>query len=74
MIDDEIYYYPLVQSPFGKVPLVGATMTDEREKELAEKYPILREHDCQNILKKEFTPVLFMPVSQRKKRQGRYSY
>ena len=40
MIDDEIYYYPLVQSPFGKVPLVGATMTDEREKELAEKYPM----------------------------------
>lgn len=32
MIDDEIYYYPLVQSPFGKVPLIGATMTTNGKK------------------------------------------
>ena len=33
-------YFPLVQTPFGKVPLVGATMTDEREREIAERYPV----------------------------------
>lgn len=32
-------YYPLVLTPFGKVPLIAATMTNEREKELAAKYP-----------------------------------
>lgn len=32
-------FCPLVKTPFGRVPLIGCTMTNEREKELARKYP-----------------------------------
>ncbi len=32
-------FFPLVMSPLGKVPLIGATMTDEREREIAKRYP-----------------------------------
>lgn len=32
-------YFPLISTPFGKVPLIAATMTDEREREIARKYP-----------------------------------
>lgn len=32
-------YYPLVWSPFGKIPLMGATMTDEKEREIAKRHP-----------------------------------
>lgn len=39
---DDIFY-PLVLTPFGKVPLIAATMTDEREREIAKKYPVKRE-------------------------------
>lgn len=38
-IEDDVYY-PLVRSPFGNIPLVGATMTDEKERELAKRYPV----------------------------------
>ena len=41
-------YYPLVLTPFGKVPLIAATMTDERERELAKKYPVKRESEAVN--------------------------
>lgn len=44
---DDIYY-PLVFTPFGKVPLVAATMTDEREREIAKKYPVKRESEAIN--------------------------
>lgn len=37
-IADEVYY-PAVWSPFGNIPLVGATMTDEKEREIAKRYP-----------------------------------
>lgn len=43
-------YYPLILTPFGKVPLIAATMTDEREREIAKKYPVKAEseasHEC----------------------------
>lgn len=41
-------YYPLVLTPFGKVPLIAATMTDEREREIARKYPVKRESEASN--------------------------
>lgn len=34
------FYYPLISTPFGRIPLLGATMTDEREREIARKYPV----------------------------------
>ena len=37
---DDCVYYPLIWSPFGKIPLVGATMTDEKERELAKRHPV----------------------------------
>lgn len=45
-MNDNDVYFPLVQTPFGKVPLVGATMTDEREREIAERYPIHAESEA----------------------------
>lgn len=39
---DDIFY-PLVLTPFGKLPLIAATMTDEREREIAKKYPAIKE-------------------------------
>ena len=69
-------YYPLVQTPVGKVPLIGATMTDQREREIAEKYPVLRERDCQAALRRASrrrpprVPVCPMPEL----RHGRYAY
>lgn len=39
---DDIFF-PLVFTPFGKVPLIAATMTDEREREIAKKYPAIKE-------------------------------
>lgn len=33
-------FYPLVMTPMGKVPLIGSTMTDEREREIADKYGV----------------------------------
>lgn len=44
---DDIYY-PLVFTPLGKVPLIAATMTDEREREIAKKYPVKRESEAIN--------------------------
>lgn len=38
--------YPLILTPFGKVPLVGGTMTDEREREIAKKYPVKGESEA----------------------------
>lgn len=35
---DDCVYYPLVSTPFGRIPVIGATMTDEREREIARKY------------------------------------
>lgn len=39
MSNDDVYY-PLIQTPVGKVPLTGATMTVERERELNTKYGV----------------------------------
>lgn len=36
---EDTIYFPLISTPFGKVPLIAATMTDEREREIARKYP-----------------------------------
>ena len=33
-MNDNDRFYPVVQMPVGKVPLIGATMTVEREREL----------------------------------------
>ena len=33
-MNDNDRFYPIVQTPVGKVPLIGATMTVEREREL----------------------------------------
>ena len=38
-IHDNDVYYPLIWSPFGLVPLLGGTMTDEQEKAIAKRYP-----------------------------------
>lgn len=32
-------FCPLVMTPMGKAPLIGSTMTDEREREIAKRYP-----------------------------------
>ena len=37
---DDCVYYPLIWSPFDKNPLVGATMTDEKERELVKRHPV----------------------------------
>lgn len=37
-IQEDDIFYPLIQTPFGKVPLIGATMTDEREREITTRY------------------------------------
>lgn len=73
MNHDDIYY-PLIQTPFGKAPLIGSTMTDEREREMVEKYPALREHDCKAVLGKKYLPVYIAPDYPRRERKGRYSY
>ena len=39
-------FFPLILTPFGKVPLIAGTMTDERERELAKKYPVKRESEA----------------------------
>lgn len=44
---DDIYY-PLILTPLGKVPLIAATMTNEREREIARKYPVKREREATN--------------------------
>lgn len=36
---DDVYYI-LVDTPIGRIPLIGATMTDKREREIAKKYPV----------------------------------
>ena len=36
-MNDNDRFYPAVQTPVGKVLLIGATMTVERERELFEK-------------------------------------
>lgn len=48
--EDEIFY-PLIPTPFGKVPLIGATMTDEREREISARYGVSFQvtHDRGNI-------------------------
>ena len=33
-IDEDVRYFPLIPTPFGMIPLVGATMTTDRECEL----------------------------------------
>ena len=42
---DDIFF-PLVFTPFGKVPLIAATMTDEREREIAKKYHVKAESEA----------------------------
>lgn len=42
MRDDDIYY-PLVDTPMGRIPLIGSTMTDEREREIAAQFPVKKE-------------------------------
>ena len=37
-------FFPLICTPFGKVPLIAATMTNEREREIAKKYPAVMEN------------------------------
>jgi len=39
-VAEDNIYFPLIATPFGKVPLIAATMTDEREREMARKYPV----------------------------------
>ena len=36
---DDVYYI-LVDTPIGRIPLIGATMTDEREREIEKKYSV----------------------------------
>ena len=44
MSDNDIYYL-LVDTPMGRIPLIGATMTDEREREIAAQFPVKKEKD-----------------------------
>lgn len=46
MNPDDVYF-PIIETPFGRVCLIGTTMTDEREREIAQKYPVIKEdsHD-----------------------------
>lgn len=44
MSDDDIYY-PLIDTPIGRIPLIGATMTDEREREIAAQFSVKKEKD-----------------------------
>lgn len=39
MSADDVYYI-LVDTPIGRIPLIGATMTDEREREIGKKYSV----------------------------------
>lgn len=43
-MNDNDRYYPVVQMPFGKVLLIGSTMTVERERELFGKKVLPNEH------------------------------
>ena len=43
-MSDNDRFYPVVQTPVGKVPLIGATMTVERERELFGKKVFPNEH------------------------------
>lgn len=47
-MNDHDVYYPLVLTPFGKIPLIAATMTDDREREIARKYPVKCESEASN--------------------------
>lgn len=42
-IQQDDFYYPVTVTPLGKIPVVGSTMTDEREREIADKYGVYRE-------------------------------
>lgn len=41
-------FFPMILSPVGKVPLIAGTMTDEREREIAKKYPFKHESEATN--------------------------
>lgn len=44
-INENNRYYPCVPTPFGMIPLIGATMTIERERELFGKEAQADERD-----------------------------
>lgn len=43
-MNDNERFYPVVQTPVGKVLLIGSTMTVERERELLRKKVLPNEH------------------------------
>ena len=45
-MNDNDRFYPVVQTPLGKVLLIGSTMTVERERELFGKKVLPNEHRC----------------------------
>ena len=48
-IDENDRYYPCVPTPFGMIPLVGVTMTTERERELFGKEVQTNERDLDAV-------------------------
>lgn len=73
-IRPEDVFYPVIMTPVGKVPLIGSTMTDEKEREIAEKYPVLRAHDVMDVVNKKRYHSACITCSPVRQRRGRYSY